>query len=84
MSFRAAAPDRVSSLGYVTGLAGDTALIGIDYRVQDGLLYGVGNAGGVYTLDTSSAVATKVPSSASPFRVPPSESTSTRPPTGCG
>ena len=43
----------------VTGLAGDTRLVGIDYRVQDGTLYGVGDAGGVYTLDEAGA-ATKV------------------------
>ncbi|MFF3214431.1 DUF4394 domain-containing protein [Streptomyces sp. NPDC002886] len=54
VSFRTGEPDRVSTAGAVTGLAGDTALVGIDYRVQDGLLYGVGNAGGVYTLDTYS------------------------------
>jgi len=34
----------------VTGLSGDTALIGIDFRVQNGLMYGVGNAGGIYTI----------------------------------
>ncbi|MGW7029247.1 DUF4394 domain-containing protein [Streptomyces xanthophaeus] len=60
VSFRADDPDRVSSAGNVTGLAGDTALVGIDFRVQDGLLYGLGNAGGVYTLDTTTAAATKV------------------------
>ncbi|MFF3214324.1 DUF4394 domain-containing protein [Streptomyces sp. NPDC002886] len=60
VSFRTGEPDRVSTAGAVTGLAGDTALVGIDYRVQDGLLYGVGNAGGVYTLDTANAAATKV------------------------
>ncbi|MFJ7271331.1 DUF4394 domain-containing protein [Streptomyces sp. NPDC099050] len=60
VSFRAGDPDRVSSAGTVTGLAGDTVVVGIDYRVQDGLLYGVGNAGGVYTLDTANAAATKV------------------------
>ncbi len=43
----------------VTGLAGDTRLVGIDHRVQDGKLYGVGNAGGVYTVDDRGA-ATKV------------------------
>jgi len=43
----------------VTGLAGDRKLVGIDYRVQDGKLYGVGDAGGVYTLDDAGA-ATKV------------------------
>lgn len=43
----------------ITGLAGDTELVGIDHRVQDGRLYGVGDAGGVYTLDDGGA-ATKV------------------------
>jgi hypothetical protein len=43
----------------VTGLAGDRTLVGIDHRVQDGKLYGVGDAGGVYTLDDTGA-ATKV------------------------
>ncbi len=43
----------------VTGLTGDTKLVGIDYRVQDGALYGVGDAGGIYTLDQAGA-ATKV------------------------
>ena len=38
----------------------DTELIGIDYRVQDGRLYGVGNGGGVFVIDTSTAVATFV------------------------
>ncbi|MGW1774875.1 DUF4394 domain-containing protein [Streptomyces sp. NPDC002104] len=60
VSFRTGDPDRVSTVGTVTGLTGDTTLVGIDYRVQDGLLYGVGNAGGVYTLDAVSAAATKV------------------------
>ncbi|MER6915004.1 DUF4394 domain-containing protein [Streptomyces sp. NPDC000594] len=60
VQFRAGSPERVTSIGAVTGLTGDTELVGIDYRVQDGLLYGVGNAGGVYTLDTGDAVATKV------------------------
>ncbi|MEV6400947.1 DUF4394 domain-containing protein [Streptomyces sp. NPDC051907] len=60
VQFRASSPGTVTSIGTVTGLDGDTALVGIDYRVQNGLLYGVGNAGGVYTLDTSNAVATKV------------------------
>ncbi|QKV97177.1 DUF4394 domain-containing protein [Streptomyces sp. NA02950] len=38
----------------VTGLSGDTGLIGIDFRVQDGLMYGVGNKGGIYTIKTPS------------------------------
>jgi hypothetical protein len=54
-------PGRPRTLGAVAGLtAPDTALVGIDFRVQDGLLYGVGNAGGVYTIDLASAQATLV------------------------
>lgn len=39
----------------VTGLSGDQRLVGIDYRVQDGMLYGVGDAGGIYTLGDDGA-----------------------------
>jgi Domain of unknown function (DUF4394) len=52
-------PGRTRGIGKVKGLAGDMSLVGIDYRVQDGKLYGVGNAGGIYTLSTGDA-ATKV------------------------
>jgi hypothetical protein len=52
-------PGRAKEIGAISGLtSGDTALVGIDFRVQDGLLWGVGNAGGVYTLDVETAVAT--------------------------
>ncbi|MBT3152644.1 DUF4394 domain-containing protein [Streptomyces sp. CHD11] len=48
----------------VVGLTGDSALIGIDFRVQNGLMYGVGNRGGIYTIKTPPAttdvVVTKV------------------------
>ena len=61
VSFRARSPERTRDLGYVTGLTGtDMALVGIDFRVQDGKLYGVGNGGGVYTIDPETAVATFV------------------------
>lgn len=53
-------PGRVRPIGKVTGLQGDTRLIGLDFRVQDGKLYGVGDAGGVYTIVLRGAVATKV------------------------
>lgn len=58
--FRDRTPQIASSIGFVSGLVTDTALVGIDYRVQDGLLYGVGNAGGVYTINTTTAAATLV------------------------
>ncbi|WP_405716119.1 DUF4394 domain-containing protein [Streptomyces xanthophaeus] len=44
----------------VSGLTGDAKLVGIDFRVQNERLYGVGDRGGVYTLDTGNARATKV------------------------
>jgi hypothetical protein len=53
-------PGKARAIGYVSGLMTDTTLVGIDFRVQDGLLYGVGNAGGVYKLDTTHATATLV------------------------
>jgi hypothetical protein len=58
VQFRANAPQATKEIGVVQGLSGsDTALIGIDFRVQDGKLYGVGNGGGVYTIDTETAQA---------------------------
>ncbi|MGW2303173.1 DUF4394 domain-containing protein [Streptomyces sp. NPDC001809] len=47
------------ALGKVSGLRGDTKLVGIDFRVQNGKLYGVGDKGGIYTV-TSDAKAVKV------------------------
>ncbi len=59
--FRECSPRRLKEIGAVRGLGGpDSALIGIDYRVQDGRLYGVGNGGGIYQLDTTTADATFV------------------------
>ncbi|MGW6930784.1 DUF4394 domain-containing protein [Lentzea sp. NPDC054927] len=34
----------------IQGFKGDTAAIGLDFRVQNGLLYMVGNQGGIYTV----------------------------------
>jgi hypothetical protein len=44
----------------VRGLDGDGRLVGIDHRVQDGKLYGVGDQGGVYALDARTGAATLV------------------------
>ncbi len=61
LCFNEFAAQAAQEIGTVFGLAApDTALIGIDFRVQDGLLYGVGNGGGVYTLDVATAEATFV------------------------
>ncbi|MEU8772100.1 DUF4394 domain-containing protein [Streptomyces griseus] len=53
-------PARTTDNGRVSGLRGDTKVVGIDFRVQDEKLYGVGDRGGVYTLNTANARATKV------------------------
>ena len=59
--FNENSPDQATNIGTVTGFTGgDSALIGIDYRVQNGKLYGVGNAGGIYLLDVTNASATPV------------------------
>lgn len=54
-------PEHAREIGTVSGLAvADTSLVGIDFRVQDEKLYGVGRGGGIYTIDTATAQATKV------------------------
>ena len=66
--FRECSPDRVNEIGVVSGFQGaDTALVGIDYRVQDGKLYGVGNGGGVYTIDDTTGLLTFVNSLTEPL-----------------
>src|SRR5262245_46352363 len=57
LKFRDCNPTRSHQIGSVYGLqASDYRLVGIDFRVQDGQLYGVGNGGGIYTIDTNTAV----------------------------
>ncbi|GAA3078660.1 DUF4394 domain-containing protein [Streptosporangium carneum] len=42
------------------GLTNDTSVIGIDFRVQDGKFYAVGNRGGIYTLKIPTNVGEEV------------------------
>jgi len=58
--FMTNAPGGAQVLGEVEGLVGDTDLVGIDFRVQNDRLYGVGNMGGIYTIGTKRQQATKV------------------------
>ncbi|WP_159043140.1 MULTISPECIES: DUF4394 domain-containing protein, partial [unclassified Streptomyces] len=51
VEFAVSDPSGARSLGRISGLKGDGRLVGIDFRVQNGKLYGVGDKGGVYTLD---------------------------------
>ena len=58
--FNERTPGDARDLGMVSGIPAGEKLIGIDFRVQNKVLYGVTNTGGVYTLDTNGAIATKV------------------------
>src|SRR5262245_2375918 len=61
LRFRECNPTKSDQIGSVQGLqAPDTMLVGMDFRVQDGMLYGVGDRGGIYTIDTYTAAATLV------------------------
>ncbi|MEU6314760.1 DUF4394 domain-containing protein [Streptomyces sp. NPDC047014] len=60
VEFDVNAPSKTWSLGKVSGLRGDSKLVGIDFRVQNERLYGVGDKGGIYTLNTMNAKAMKV------------------------
>lgn len=52
VAFRSTSADRIRLTARVQGLKDDQRLIGIDYRVQNGKLYGVGDRGGIYTINT--------------------------------
>jgi hypothetical protein len=57
--FREDTPQKTRNIGSISGLVGsDTKLVGIDFRPATGALYGLGDAGGVYTLDVTTAQAT--------------------------
>jgi hypothetical protein len=61
VSFKACRPDKTREIGPVSGLgADDSSLVGIDFRVQGAKLYGVGNGGGIYTLDPETGEASFV------------------------
>lgn len=48
-------PSDTVTIGQISGLTGDTRLVGIDFRPATGKLYGLGNAGGLYVIDTGDA-----------------------------
>lgn len=60
VEFDVDSPSKTFPIGKVSGLRGDTKIVGIDFRVQNEKLYGVGDRGGIYTLNTTNAKAAKV------------------------
>lgn len=53
-------PHKVKAIGAVNGLVADTRLLAIDFRAQDGLLYGLGDGGGLYRVDSTQALVTLI------------------------
>ncbi|HUQ28149.1 MAG TPA: DUF4394 domain-containing protein [Usitatibacter sp.] len=60
LRFNAGQPQRVTEVGRITGLQPNEGLMGIDYRVARGVLFGLGSSGRVYTIDAKTAQATAV------------------------
>lgn len=60
LRFNAGQPARVLSRLPLKGLADGDPLVGIDYRVAKGVLYGLSRNGRLYTIDTSTATAMAV------------------------
>ncbi len=56
--FSTADPGSVTKLGVLRGLVTDTRLVGIDFRVADGGLYGLGDRGGIYRIDAAASRST--------------------------
>lgn len=53
-------PQKLAAIGAVKGLQPGENLMGIDYRVNRGVLYGLGSTGRLYTLDAKTAEAKAV------------------------
>lgn len=51
-------PSSARDIGAITNLSGDSRIVGVDFRPATGELYGLGNAGGIYTLDVKTGEAT--------------------------
>ncbi|MEI5097468.1 DUF4394 domain-containing protein [Streptomyces sp. PmtG] len=62
-------PDVLDWVRVVKGLSGDQKLIGIDFRVQNNTMYGVGDKGGIYTIKTPPEVPDVVVTKVSQLKV---------------
>jgi len=55
--FNAGQPQKVTAVGAVKGMQPGENLMGIDYRVNRGILFGLGSTGRLYTIDAKTAEA---------------------------
>jgi Domain of unknown function (DUF4394)/Calx-beta domain len=60
VTFDSNTPGTFSSTTAVTGLQAGESLLGIDFRPANGLLYGVGSTGRLYTINPATGAATQV------------------------
>lgn len=60
LQFNAGTPRQLAKSQPITGLPQGETLVGIDFRVSHGVLYGVTSSGRLVTIDTSTAVAKPV------------------------
>lgn len=60
ISFNASTPGMVGNPIAITGLGQGETLVGIDFRARNNLLYGVGSASRIYTINTSTGAATAI------------------------
>ncbi len=60
IQFNAGQPQKTLSSKLLTGLAAGDTLLGIDYRVAKGQLYGLGASGQLYRIDTKTGAASAV------------------------
>jgi hypothetical protein len=58
--FREHRPEKARDIGEVTGLSGDTRIVGIDFRPATNALYGLGSNSQLYILDPRTGAATRV------------------------
>lgn len=62
ITFDSSSPGMVNQARFITGLAANESLVGIDYRPSSGMLYGLGTFGRLYTINAMTAQATFVAS----------------------
>ena len=58
--FDSATPGTIASTIGISGLQGGENVLGIDFRPANGQLYGLGSAGHIYTINTTTGAATLV------------------------
>lgn len=58
--FDSATPATLSAAMFINGLSQNESLIGIDFRPANGMLYGVGSFGNIYTVNTNTGFASAV------------------------